>query len=64
MNYISSSGLAVLIAAITDLRRLGGDLKIFGAHPTLLKLLDVRNLGSIFSVCASREEAIAAVSAV
>ncbi|MCS7082098.1 MAG: STAS domain-containing protein [Bacteroidetes bacterium] len=59
VRFMNSSGLGMLIAALTTMRNAGGDLKIARATERIQSLLVVTKLITIFEHYASVEEAVA-----
>ena len=60
LNFISSSGLRVLLATAKKLGPVGGDLRICALNPTVQEVFDISGFGTILAVSASEEEALAA----
>lgn len=48
VSFMNSSGLGILISALTSLRNAGGDLKICGASDRIESLLIVTKLITVF----------------
>jgi anti-sigma B factor antagonist len=59
LKYMNSSGLNVLINALTKARKNGGDLVIAGISKKVKELLLVTKLNSVFTVTDTIEEAVA-----
>lgn len=57
LEYISSSGLRVLLAAKKNLKRSGGDLTIAALTPFVREVFEISGFLRIFSVYESVEEA-------
>jgi anti-sigma B factor antagonist len=57
--YISSGGLRVLLAAIKKVKPSGGDLRLFGLDPNVMKILQLSGFTKIFSTHATEAEAAA-----
>ncbi len=55
--FMNSSGLGMLIAAITTMRNAGGDLKLAGASDKILNLLKVTKLLSVIEHYATVKKA-------
>nr|BCX00260.1 MAG: anti-sigma-B factor antagonist [Bacteroidota bacterium] len=59
VRFMNSSGLGMLIAALTTMRNAGGDLKIARAADRIQSLLIVTKLITVFEHYESVEEAVA-----
>ncbi len=59
LNFISSSGIGVLVGNCNELRERGGDLKLASPQPRVAKALELLNLLEIFDVFPSKEQAVA-----
>lgn len=57
LDYISSSGLRVLLAAKKNLKKVGGDLSIAALKPFVREVFEISGFLRIFSVYATVEEA-------
>jgi anti-anti-sigma factor len=62
VNYISSSGLRVLLTARRQSRSRGGDVHLCCLHPRVKEILDMVGFMPVFGVYATSEEAAAAFS--
>ncbi len=62
VNYISSSGLRVLLTTRRQSRTRGGDLFLCFLHPRVKEILEMVGFISVFGVYATSEEAAAAFS--
>jgi anti-anti-sigma factor len=60
LNFITSSGLRVLLSTAKKLQASGGKMKICGLNPTVQEVFDISGFGSILSLAANEEEALAA----
>jgi len=58
VRYISSAGLRVLADVLTKNRDHGGDLKLFGLNPKVLRVFQIIGFDNFFSMYNSLEEAI------
>ena len=58
VSYTSSAGLRVLLGATKDSRSKGGDLRLAGVQPNVLKVLELSGFTSILKVLDSLEEAV------
>lgn len=63
VKFMNSSGLGILIAALTTLRNGGGDLKICGASDRIESLLMVTKLITVFNHYKTLDEAVEAYKA-
>lgn len=59
VDYTSSAGLRVLLATLKHARSQGGDLRLAGPPPEVLKVLTLSGFASILSVFATVDEAVA-----
>ncbi|HXW51327.1 MAG TPA: STAS domain-containing protein [Candidatus Acidoferrales bacterium] len=62
VEQLDSPTLAELIRARRNLAEVGGMVALVAAQPSILRLLTVAGLDRIFTVFASRSEALAALS--
>ena len=60
LNFITSSGLRVLLSTAKKLKASGGKMKICGLNQTVQEVFDISGFGSILSLAANEEEALAA----
>jgi anti-sigma B factor antagonist len=60
VEFVDSSGLGALVRLVQAARSKGGDLKLSGVSPKILKTLEMTNLLSQFETYDSVEEAITA----
>ena len=60
VSFMNSSGLGILISALTSLRNGGGDLKISGASDRIESLLIVTKLITVFDHYKTLDEAVEA----
>ena len=58
LNFISSSGLRVLLATAKKLKGTGGNLKICGLNPTVQEVFDISGFGSILDVSKTEADAL------
>jgi anti-sigma B factor antagonist len=63
VEFMNSSGLAMLINGLTTLKSAGGDLKIAGASEKIATLIKVTKLATVFPNHASVKDAVAAFGA-
>ncbi len=59
VNWMNSSGLGILISALTTIRNAGGDLKLASVTERVKSLLKITKLLSVFNVYENTGEAIA-----
>lgn len=59
-SFMNSSGLGIMITALTSLRNAGGDLKLCGASDRIESLLVVTKLITVFDNYKTRKEAVEA----
>ena len=57
VNFISSAGLRVLFQAGRAKQAQGGEMRLFGLRPQVLKVFQLSGFDTILRVCATREEA-------
>jgi anti-sigma B factor antagonist len=60
VSFMNSSGLGILISALTSLRNADGDLKICGASERIESLLIVTKLITVFNHFKTLDEAVEA----
>jgi anti-sigma B factor antagonist len=58
VDYTSSAGLRVLLAAVKETRAKGGDLFLTGIQPDVLKVLSLSGFTSILKIFDDTEEAV------
>ena len=58
-NWMNSSGLGILISALTTTRNAGGELKIAAATEKIKKLLTITKLTNVFTLYPTVDEAVA-----
>ncbi|MBD3383528.1 anti-sigma factor antagonist [candidate division KSB1 bacterium] len=58
VSWMNSSGLGVLISALTSLRSSGGDLRLANLNDRLRRPIQITKLDSVFSDYKSVEQAI------
>jgi anti-sigma B factor antagonist len=61
-RFLDSTALGVLIGAVKRLRPLDGKLAIVNTEPSTAKTFQITGLDRIFTIVATRDEAVAAVS--
>ena len=62
VNWMNSSGLGILISALTTIRNAGGDLKLAAVIERIQSLLMITKLLTVFETFDTIEEAIASYS--
>ncbi len=56
VDYITSSGIGIIVKAKTSLKRRGGNLVIINLQPQVEKVFEIIRLTPVMEVFASREE--------
>ena len=64
LEYVSSAGLRVLLAALDRLEKATGHLALFGAAGYVVEVFDVAGLATVFQMVATEEEALAVMAGV
>jgi anti-sigma B factor antagonist len=59
VDYTSSAGLRVLLATLKHARSRGGDLRLAGPNPEVLKVLNLSGFTGILRVFATVDDAVA-----
>jgi anti-sigma B factor antagonist len=59
VDYTSSAGLRVLLGAIKETRSQGGDLRLTGVQPDVLKVLSLSGFTNILKLFADVDSAVA-----
>jgi len=59
LNFISSSGLRVLLATAKKLKITGGRMKVCSLNDTVQEVFDISGFASILSLASDEEEALA-----
>jgi anti-sigma B factor antagonist len=62
VSYIDSSGIGELTGALTAVHRQGGELKLVNPSPTVVDLLRITRLDTLFDVRDNEESAIQSFS--
>lgn len=60
VERMNSSGLGMLIGALTIVRNAGGDLRLANVHTRVIQLLTVTKLLGVFAIHATVDEAVEA----
>lgn len=62
VDYTSSAGLRVLLGAIKETRAQGGDLRLTGVQPDVLKVLNLSGFTNILKLFDTADAAVASYS--
>ncbi|MEM9226541.1 MAG: STAS domain-containing protein, partial [Verrucomicrobiota bacterium] len=62
LDYISSAGLRVLLAAAKKFKKLDGSIALATLNPNVKQVFEISGFTSIFPIYATREEAVQALS--
>jgi len=62
LEYIDSSGLAVLVSCLQNARRKSGDLCLYGMRDTVRVLFELTRLYDVFPIVDERSEAVRSLS--
>ena len=60
LDYISSSGLRVLLASLKKVRKREGDIKLAGMKPHIKEVFDVAGFSQLFSIYDLEDVAVQA----
>lgn len=58
VNFIASAGLRVLLAALKETRRNGGDLKLACLQTQVVEVLDMTGFSTLFKIYNTVEDAV------
>lgn len=58
VEFVDSSGLAALLAAIKAARRQGGDVALAGPRPRVRALIELTRLDDVVPIAATTDEAL------
>jgi anti-sigma B factor antagonist len=58
VDYISSSGLRVMLAALKRTKKEGGDIKLSCLKPYVMEVFDISGFTQLFEIFEEEEEAI------
>jgi anti-sigma B factor antagonist len=61
-DYISSSGLRVLLAGLERLKAKNGDLRLTSLQPVVREVFEISGLSNLFSLHANLSEAVDSIS--
>lgn len=59
LEYISSAGLRVLLAAAKQFKKVSGEIALAGLSQNVKQVFEISGFTSIFPIYATREEALA-----
>lgn len=59
VSYIDSSGIGALISSLSNLKKIGGSLKIIHVYDSVKKVFELTKLTSFFEIYDSEDEAVA-----
>jgi anti-sigma B factor antagonist len=62
LEYISSSGLRVLLAALKKVRKQQGDIRLTGLQPYVQEVFDISGFTQLFKMFEKEEDAIKSFS--
>ena len=62
VDFIDSSGLAVLVSGMKRARAEGGNLKLVGVQPNVMRVFELTLLDRVFSFFPDEESALASFS--
>ncbi len=60
VSYIDSSGIGVLISSLSNLKKVGGALKLINVYASVRKVFELTKLTSFFDIYDSEVDAMAA----
>ena len=60
VSYIDSSGIGVLISSLSNLKKVGGALKLINVYASVRKVFELTKLTSFFDIYDSEDAALAA----
>ena len=60
VSYIDSSGIGVLISSLSNLKKVGGALKLINVYASVRKVFELTKLTSFFDIYDSETDALAA----
>ncbi|HBE04018.1 MAG: anti-anti-sigma factor [Spirochaetes bacterium GWF1_41_5] len=59
VSYIDSSGIGALISSLSNLKKIGGGLKIINVYDSVKKVFELTKLTSFFQIFNNEDEAVA-----
>lgn len=60
VSYIDSSGIGVLISSLSNLKKVGGALKLINVYASVRKVFELTKLTSFFDIYDGEADALAA----
>ncbi len=60
VSYIDSSGIGVLISSLSNLKKIGGALKLINVYASVRKVFELTKLTSFFDIYDNESDALAA----
>lgn len=63
VEFLDSTGLGVLVAALSRVRRAGGDLELICSQRRILRVFEITGLTKVFTIHATRDAVTCAASA-
>ncbi|MFN3660579.1 MAG: STAS domain-containing protein [Brevinematales bacterium] len=60
VSYIDSSGIGVLISSLSNLKKVGGTMKLINVYASVRKVFELTKLTSFFEIYDSEADALAA----
>ena len=60
VSYIDSSGIGVLISSLSNLKKVGGALKLINVYASVRKVFELTKLTSFFDIYDSESDALSA----
>ncbi len=60
VSYIDSSGIGVLISSLSNLKKVGGALKLINVYASVRKVFELTKLTSFFDIYDSEDDALSA----
>lgn len=58
VDYISSSGLRVVLSSLKQLKKSGGNIILSNLHPYVMEVFEISGFKQIFEIYESEEEAL------
>jgi anti-sigma B factor antagonist len=59
LDYVSSSGLRVLMMALNQVKAIGGKFSICNLQPSIIKIFKISGFDRLFNIFPGRDEALA-----
>src|ERR1044072_1201667 len=60
LDYVDSSGIGMLVACVTNVRKAGGDLKLVGANPRIKRIFAMTGVESMMPMFSTLADATSA----